>query len=495
MVLPLSRTININTNPTVPPSAERNFGNGLVLRAPATSTVPATIRRDRAIRIYSDFNSFSADFEATDDVYGAVQRWFGQDPRPESIAVAGYFPSGYNGQVYGSAVTPTRAAVQAVTTFTFLNKAITVDLASATTVAAVATALQTGINNDPDLDGVTVTPATGGTLPASGDGSFQLTIEIPLAEATDANLSYAKPFVTGAGATTLGLDVSGEMNVTPVRTETISQALSRIDVEYSNWYLFALTSALEATADNVTATAVWTATNTKAYFPTITGSAPLSAGASVDKTLNAGNYTSVVGTWSQTADYKGLAIAARQSSVDYLNGRVINLSKQRLTGVTADDIVEAQADRLDASNTNYYAEIQGGRQAYETGKNYNGTFADQEFFIDFLEDRVTNQVYDLLQRANFVQNTASGRALISNVIRAACELGVSNGALAGGRVKADAAADIRSRVGAFDGILPRGYKVYARIPTEAQQLAREAIFDVWVRFANPVNTIRINLNF
>ena len=410
--------------------------------------------------------------------------------------VAGAFSGGSNGFVYGSEVSVTRAQVQAVTTFQFLGQTITVDLSSATTTSAIGTAIAAGINANANITGVSVDVA--GTAPgATGASDITITIMIPEAEAGDQSLSFERPFARGASATLLGLGVTGEFNIAPIANETVAQSLARINTRESNWYLFAMAADIEDTDANVVAGATYAGSAVKAYFPTITGAESLVSGASLDKTLNAGNYTNCVGTWSQQSDYKGLGIAARQSAVDFINGSVINLNLRRVRGVTPDDLESQQVTQLEASNTNAYVLYEGGRQAYQPGRNYNGGWADEQFFLDWLTDHARNEVMDRLQQQPRIPQDARGWALVASTVRAACEIGLSNGALSAGAVDEDIAAAIRLRTGQsdFDGVLPRGYRVYVRPPTESDIDNRRLTLDVWLRFSGAVNSVTINLNF
>ena len=496
MPLSLDRVVDVNVNPAVAPGARRDFGRGAFIWAPPTSTAAATLRRNHAVRFYDSFDALSADYTADDAPYQAGRVWFAQVPRPRPLMVAGIFAGGSNGFVYGSEVSVTRAQVQAVTTFQFLGRSITVDLSTATTTSAIGTAIASGINADANITGVAVT--VDGTAPgASGTGDITITITIPEAEAGDQNLSFERPFVRGASATLLGLAVTGESNIAPIANETVAQGLARINTRESNWYLFAMASDIESTADSVVAAATYAGSAVKAYFPTITGAASLGTGASVDKTLNTSNFTNCVGTWSQQSDYKGMGIAARQSAVDFVNGSVINLNLRRVRGVTPDDLTSQQATQLEASNTNGYLLYEGNRAAYQPGRNYNGGWADEQFFLDWLVDHSRNEVMDRLQQQPRIPQTANGWALIAATVRAACEIGLSNGALAAGAVDEDVAAAIRLRTGQsdFDGVLPRGYRVYVRPPTEADVSNRRLTVDVWLRFSGAVNSVVINLNF
>ena len=496
MPLPLDRVVDINVNPTVAPGARRDFGRGAFIWAPPTSTAEATIRRDHAVRFYDGFDALSADYGVDDAPYQAGLVWFAQVPRPRPLMVAGMFAGGSNGFVYGRSSTATRSQIQAIASLQFLGQDITVDLSTATTTSAIGTAIAAGINANASITGASV-DVTGTAPGATGAGDIRISITIPEAEAGDQTLSFERPFVRGSSAELLGLDVTGEANVAPVANETVAQALARINTRESNWYLFAMDAEIEETADNVVDAAIYAGSATKAYFPTITGAASLGSGASVDKTLNLGNYTNCVGTWSQQRDYKGLGIAARQSAVDFVSGSVINLNNRLIRGVTADDLTSQQATQLLASNTNGYLLYVGGRSAYQPGRNYNGAWADEQFFIDWLVDRIQNEVMDRLQQEPRVPQTALGWARVASVIRASCELGLSNGALAGGAVDEDTAGDIRRRTGQsdFDGVLPRGSRVYVRPPTSSDIANRRLTVDVWLRFSGAVNSVTVNLNF
>ena len=59
MPLPLDRVVDVNVNPAVAPGVRRDFGRGAFIWAPPTSTAPATVRRDHAIRFYDSFDALA----------------------------------------------------------------------------------------------------------------------------------------------------------------------------------------------------------------------------------------------------------------------------------------------------------------------------------------------------------------------------------------------------------------------------------------------------
>ena len=450
------------------------------------------------VRAYRNFDGVAADFNANSEVYKAAQIYFAQIPFPRNFMVGRWNKDDSPTVIYGGAP-EALGDLTAVSDGSFSlagSDFAALDLSGRGDLAAVAQALQdelrTGGGNFANATVVyTASPS-------------RFTVSLPARPALDA------PFVehsTGTGTDIgglLGLDAaSGARIVTGAAAETLSDAMDAMTEVDNSFYFVVLEKSQNDTA-TVQELSAWAGANDVMF------SAESNAGA----VLNADETTSVAAmvgalesprtfvTWSATADYKALSIAARLSSVNFASpGSIITTKFKQLPGTKPDEVSASQKAELDRKRINLYTTY-GDFSMFEEGVTLQpGTWIDVRYWLDWFVGAIRTDVFNLLASSPRVPQTNAGIATIVDVIESVCRQGVANGGIAPGVVTAGMAADIRQATGddEFDGVLTNGYMIFVTPLAAQPQADREARksppFRVWVKGSGAVHFVDIDITF
>lgn len=497
----------IRISATIEPSAASTdtFGRTLLLYdGDFSGTTRAAIAGDRArdlrVNRYTSLAEVGEDYATTHPVYTAAAAYFAQTPFPRDLLTASYDAAGAGDYILGATGQTGAAQLTAIkavgssAAFRLANgKSVTVDLASVTGsgdtgFTNVATEIQTAlrtITSDPDLRQVTV------TYDAAADA---FTVAAPIGVDLAGVLS-------GDGAAIVGL-ASTATYYAGRPAETIAQTLERIQDTDDSWYWLVLTADLVA-SDSSVAAATWVRNERKQAIMAFTDVAVLTPSESASRAAQIVALDSERNTlfWSARADYKDASAAARFAGTDF--GRADSLPTlfgKSLPGRTADSLSAAQRNELDRKRINYYEQV-GGHAIVRPGQTTrDGWWTDTRFWLDWLTQRIQNDIYDLLRTEPRIPLTDYGVGLIQAEVEDACEDGVRNGGIAPGKVSEATAGEIRRATGAdFDGTLSRGYLVWVDPLSEqslADRQARKAPpVTVWLKGSGAVHSVDIAISF
>lgn len=394
--MPLSDIVNVQITRQTSAVSRAGFGTALIL---------GTNRRiAELIKYYSSLESVAADFNSTDAEYIAAAAIFSQSPTVTQIAI------GRRDVQDKTVVTVTQADSTEYkvtingTEFTYTSAS------SGDTAADIAAALVLAIN--------------GGTEPVTAtdnlDGTFDLDPDV-------AGTAYA-------------------LNLTPVSlltADALVPAQAYADdlddiVDVSNdWYALVLTSKLKADQLLV---AAWIETKRKIFFYRsddsdiidTTDAADSPTTGTIAAQLKGAAYARTGGLYHGSAATQNADAAWFGKILPQDPGSYTAMFKT-LAGITVDGLTDTQAKNALDKYANTYEEI-GGKNIAREGKVAEGEYIDTIIFVDWLQARITEDVYAAMVNLPKVPYTDQGVAIIEAALRARLEDGVEKGGLVAGSI-------------------------------------------------------------
>jgi hypothetical protein len=465
MSLLLSDLVSVSLLVSPMPPAARDFGTLFILGD--SGRIPSEERT----RTYSSLTGVADDFQSTDEEYLAAQVYFGQSPKPKYLKLGEHFATGAAGHL-NTGTCNTAAQLAAINAVTSGGMDISVDgtliklhglnFSTDDTFAKVATRLQTAI-----AAGVASTTCT-------HDGTKFIITSPTLVTGTvtvGSAPTYDTP-PTAIQALLCATVATGAVVCAPLATETITQSLQACWNADPTFYGVALSSDLQATAQNVKDMGAWAQGMGLAGFYTTAESTCLA----YNNTSNLGyyfenlGYEHLVGTYSSGYPNAHVSLAARYFAVDFNqpNSTITGMFKQ-LPGVGADTLTETNKLQLESYNLNFYTTF-GSFLMLANGVTASGRYFDEVMGLDWLQSTVqTNVVSELTGAVSKIPQTDGGVAKLVSAITLALKQGVTNGLLAPGVWNGDALGE--KSTGAF---LADGFYVYAQPVAQQSSVARAA---------------------
>ena len=315
------------------------------------------------------------------------------------------------------------------------------DFTVVTSYTDAAATLQTGLRaaGTPELN--TATVAYDVRL-----GVFMVTLGFDIFDGGPYQVAGHFADTAQSAAAALGLvQPSGGAIAPGYADESIEEAVAAVQALDSSWYFLTVDRDVAGEQD-LTDLAQWVQTQAHMLALDVTGPGVLAPGetASLAARLSALGLDRTFLVWSASPDYKALSMCARLSSVRFDGQNTLITAKfKSLPGTIPDPLNWVGQAELDRKRVNYYTRF-GPAAIFAEGWTLKpGAWIDVLYWLDWLVDRIQQDVFDLLHRANSVPLTSVGVALIEDTIERACEAGRRNGGIAPGRVSESLAHDIR----------------------------------------------------
>ena len=280
---------------------------------------------------------------------------------------------------------------------------------------------------------------------------------------------------TGAFAAAIGWTTGARVSQGAI-TETLTQALDKVDRYLPSYYMTGETSIMD-TAD-AELMAAWAQANKRRTF--IESAIPLdSLTGSQFKTIMDKRRRRVAGIWSANRDYKSVSAAGFGAGKDLdLASSAYTYFFKGLPGTLADDLSNQQAQALDDINANAYTRIAEGKfDGFVKGKTSEvGVWLDQVHSLDWFELRVQEAVANFIRGADSVPFTANGIKSLQSVVEGVCDTAYDSGIIATGVAPQAMALEIRQVTDnpGFDGTMPLGYLVHIADPSTVNRSLRKA---------------------
>lgn len=289
-----------------------------------------------------------------------------------------------------------------------------------------------------------------------------------------------------------------ETDAGTINEETLAEAITAV-LDYTNWYglCVADTDAVPDT-DMITACAaieaaslsrVLAITVDDAAAPDQTSSADLAA------KLKAASYGRTFIQYSTSSNYAALSAFGRAFTVNF-NGSntTITLKFKQEPGITYETLTMSQAAALDSKNCNVFAYYENDTAILQQGVMSNGDFFDERHGLDWLQNYVQTNLYNLLYTSTTkVPQTEAGITRLVANVEQSMNQAVINGLVAPGVWNGGDIGELKS-----GDTLTKGYYVYAQPLDQQAQSDREArkapLIQVACKLAGAVHYADVQIN-
>ncbi|HDG1657290.1 DUF3383 family protein [Citrobacter freundii] len=211
--------------------------------------------------------------------------------------------------------------------------------------------------------------------------------------------------------------------------------------------------------------------------------------------LKAAKYGRTFVQYSTSSKYAALSAFGRAFTVNF-NGSntTITLKFKQEPSVTYETLTVGQAAAVDAKNANVFVYYANDTAILQQGVMANGDFFDERHGLDWLQNYVQTNLYNLLYTSTtkIPQTDAGVTRLLSNVEQS-MDQSVTNGLVAAGVWNGGPIGQLNS-----GDTLTKGYYVYAQPLSEQAQADREArkapLIQVACKLAGAVHYADVQIN-
>lgn len=477
--------VTVSISPVAVPT--RNFGAGILIGSTDVIDVFERMRR------YSSIEDIGGDFGTTDPEYAAAARFFSQDPQPSLLYVGRWARTATRGVLRGGVLTSAEKLLSAWTTVTSGGFKISIDgtevavsglnFSSALSMPGVAAIIDAG------LAGASVTwDANSGRFVVKSDTTgVTSTVSYATAPASGTNIS-GQLKLTSALA---GTPVAGKA------AETLQECLQALVDKSGDWYAAVLVPSDVDTSVVLAASEYVEALNKKRILgATITSTTVLDNTLSTDlASVLQDNELKRSFVQYSAENYAVASFFGRAATVDFTGNRTaLTMKFKTEPGVSPETLTETQASTLKSKNCNVFVNYDNSTAIIQEGVMSNGYFFDEVHGLDWLENYIQTEVWNLLYTSKTkVPQTNAGSEMIASVMARCLNQGVENGLIAPGQWNADGFGTLER--GQY---LESGYYIYypdISTQSQADREARKSVpFQIAVKLAGAVHYVRITVN-
>lgn len=493
--LPVSDVISVDVVLAPLAAGYQNFGLALFL---GSSNVIDTSER---VRSYSTMAQVASDFSSTSAEFKSATLYFSQSPQPRQLLIGRWAQTATAGLLRGGALTPSQRLISNFTAVTNGSLSIMID-GTAKNLTGLNFAGQTNLNGVASvLQAALVTAgATGATVQWDANSNrFTVTSGTT---GTSSSVGYATAPGSGTDVGPLFGLTSGVASapIAGLAPESLISAVSKLADVSSAWYaLIVATPTPPQIADHLAVAAFIEASNRRRiYGVTITTTDVLDPTRTDDlaSQLKSFGYSCSFTQYSSSSPYAVASFIARPLTVNWnANNSAITVKFKQEPGVQAEYLTETQAQTLKAKNCNVFVQYENGTAIIQEGVMANGQFFDEHHGLDWLQNRIQNDLWNLfLQSATKIPQTDGGNNIIINTVNGSLAAGVNNGLLAPGQWNADGFGQL-----ARGDLVPLGYYTYMapiRTQSQADRETRVSVpIQVAAKGAGAIHYANVILNF
>lgn len=256
--------------------------------------------------------------------------------------------------------------------------------------------------------------------------------------------------------------------------ETLLQAVNA-SLQYTNWYGLAIADSADLVeADVISVAAAIEASSLSRILAVTTDDVNVLVAGNTDNIgykLKAAGYGRTFWQYSSSSKYAAISAFGRAFTVNFTgNNTTITLKFKTEPGVTYETLTTAQAAAIDAINGNVYVYYANDTAIIQQGVMANGDFFDERHGLDWLQNYVQTNLYNLLYTsATKIPQTDAGVTRLMTNVEASLDQAVNNGLVAPGVWNGGPIGQIQS-----GDTLTKGYYVYADAVSSQAQSDREA---------------------
>ncbi|CAN2523017.1 DUF3383 family protein [Klebsiella pneumoniae] len=256
--------------------------------------------------------------------------------------------------------------------------------------------------------------------------------------------------------------------------ETLLQAVNA-SLQYTNWYGLAIADSADLVeADVISVAAAIEASSLSRILAVTTDDVNVLVAGNTDNIgykLKAAGYGRTFWQYSSSSKYAAISAFGRAFTVNFTgNNTTITLKFKTEPGITYETLTTAQAAAIDAINGNVYVYYANDTAIIQQGVMANGDFFDERHGLDWLQNYVQTNLYNLLYTSTTkIPQTDAGVTRLMTNVEASLDQAVNNGLIAPGVWNGGPIGQIES-----GDTLTKGYYVYADAVANQAQSDREA---------------------
>ena len=452
--LPVSRVVNVAVEMSPTAAALRNFGSCLIL---GDSDI---IDTDERIRLYSSISDIATDFGISSREYLAAQAFFSQSPQPTQVYIGRWAKSATAGRLRGRTLSSAEQDISLFTAITTGTLSLTIDGASKS-MASIDLSAETNLNG--------VASQISSALGVSGSCAWTGE-RFVITSATTGTSSTVATTDTGTLSSLMGFAGSAT-SVAGVAAESLASAITAL-LDYNTWYMGCV--APDASDDSIVEAAglIEAASPSRMIGFTTQNSTEIDSTASstLGSRLKGLGYNRTILVYSSDSPVAAASVFGRMATINFEGSNTtLTLKFKQLPGVTAENLRSSQAEALKSHNVNAFCAYQNDTSILQEGITSGGWFIDETHGLDWLQNRVETDLWNLLYTSKKVGQDESGATAIVSCVNKSLEQGVANGLIAPGVWNGDAFGALES-----GDTLSTGYYVYIQPFDEQSQSDREA---------------------
>ncbi|EIY2678761.1 DUF3383 domain-containing protein [Raoultella planticola] len=256
--------------------------------------------------------------------------------------------------------------------------------------------------------------------------------------------------------------------------ETLLQAVNA-SLQYTNWYGLAIADSADLVeADVISVAAAIEASSLSRILAVTTDDVNVLVAGNTDNIgykLKAAGYGRTFWQYSSSRKYAAISAFGRAFTVNFTgNNTTITLKFKTEPGVTYETLTTTQAAAIDSINGNVCVYYANDTAIIQQGVMANGDFFDERHGLDWLQNYVQTNLYNLLYTsATKIPQTDAGVTRLMTNVEASLDQAVNNGLVAPGVWNGGPIGQIES-----GDTLTKGYYVYADSVDNQAQSDREA---------------------
>lgn len=452
--LPVSRVVNVAVEMSPTAAALRNFGSCLIL---GDSDI---IDTDERIRLYSSISDIATDFGISSREYLAAQAFFSQSPQPTQVYIGRWAKSATAGRLRGRTLSSAEQDISLFTAITTGTLSLTIDGASKS-MASIDLSAETNLNG--------VASQISSALGVSGSCAWTGE-RFVITSATTGTSSTVATTDTGTLSSLMGFAGSAT-SVAGVAAESLASAITAL-LDYNTWYMVCV--APDASDDSIVEAAglIEAASPSRMIGFTTQNSTEIDSTASstLGSRLKGLGYNRTILVYSSDSPVAAASVFGRMATINFEGSNTtLTLKFKQLPGVTAENLRSSQAEALKSHNVNAFCAYQNDTSILQEGITSGGWFIDETHGLDWLQNRVETDLWNLLYTSKKVGQDESGATAIVSCVNKSLGQGVTNGLIAPGVWNGDAFGALES-----GDTLSTGYYVYIQPFDEQSQSDREA---------------------
>ncbi|MDE9553525.1 DUF3383 domain-containing protein [Xenorhabdus bovienii] len=457
--LPISNIVNVKVNMAPRAAQARSFGSLLIVGA---SNVINTHER---LRYYTDIDGVGADFGMDTPEYQAAALYYSQSPQPVDLYIGRWAKEQALAALRGAVLTRPEQVMSQFTLITDGTFKLTLD-GKETVITGIDFSKETNLNGVAERVAEKLKNAT-----VRWDSiSSRFTVSLQ----TSGKMGYITRADSGSYiGDTLKLDESsGATVIDPTQPETIAEAVATLGSMSGAWYGLVIADNTLSDSDVLSvARYIESASVSRIYGHTVTKTDVLDP--DVDTDIGSQLKGAFLGRtlWQYSAQpYAIASLFGRMFTVNFQgNNTTITLKFKQEPAISAELLTATQANALKTKNGNVFVHYNNDTAIIQEGVMANGTFIDERHGLDWLQNYVQTNLYNLMYTSTTkIPQTDEGVTQLLVNVEQSLSQGVTNGLVAPGVWGGDTFGALNR-----GDMLTKGYYTYAAPIADQVQAERE----------------------